>query len=86
MMARRLRGAEMFGCEWAGRQRELEGAGYGGILFRGIRVPILPDELRLPRRGTLRRARPALGPRPALRVPARAASRWDASTHGRCAA
>jgi hypothetical protein len=36
-----------------------------------------------PRRWTLRRARPALGPRPALRVPARAASRRDASTHGR---
>ena len=40
----------------------------------------LADEMRRLSRGTLRRARPALGPRPALRVPARAASRRDAST------
>jgi len=47
--------------------------------------PLLAEVRRISR-WTLRRARRALAPRPALRVPARAATRWVASTHGRATA
>src|SRR3954467_12826353 len=56
---------------------------FGAPLLVEARGIFSLDAVRHARRRTLRRARPALGPRSALRGPARAAAQGAASTHGR---